>query len=43
VSWVRIALFAWLPLVVDDVYGHLFPDAEEDQAVMQQLQQRLIG
>jgi integrase len=29
--------------VTFDVYGHLFPDADEDQAVMQQLQQRLIG
>jgi integrase len=29
--------------VTFDTYGHLFPDAHEDQAVMQQLQQRLIG
>jgi integrase len=29
--------------VTFDTYGHLFPDADEDQAVMQQLQQRLIG
>jgi integrase len=29
--------------VTFDVYGHLFPAAEEDQAAMRQLQARLIG
>jgi integrase len=29
--------------VTFDVYGHLFPDADEDQAVMQKLQARLLG
>jgi len=26
-----------------DVYGHLFPSAEDDQAAMAQVQARLIG
>jgi integrase len=29
--------------VTFDVYGHLFPDEDEDQAVMQLLQARLVG
>ena len=26
-----------------DIYGHLFPSAEDDQTAMQQIQARLIG
>ena len=29
--------------VTFDVYGHLFPNQDEDSAAMQQLQARLIG